>query len=154
MKLGLISDTHDYFDPRIPALFAGVEHILHAGDIGTPCIIQQLEAIAPVTAVLGNNDFDPSWRETEIVTLGGRKFLIHHIVGIRELADGIRDRIARSQPDVVVFGHTHQRHEERRGKTLFLNPGYAGKPRFGMERSVALLHLEAKALRMEFLPLT
>ena len=153
MKLGLISDTHGYFDPRIPALFAGVEHILHAGDIGSPRVIQELEAIAPVTAVLGNNDFDPTWRETEIVTLGGRKFLVHHIVGLRSLADGIRDRITLAQPDVVVFGHTHQSHEERRGGTHFINPGYAGKPRFGMERSVALLHCEATELRVEFLPL-
>lgn len=153
MKIGLISDTHGYFDPRIPELFTGVEHILHAGDIGSLRVIQQLEAIAPVTAVLGNNDFDPTWRETEVVSLGGRKFLVHHIVGMRSLAEGIRDRIARVRPDVVVFGHTHQRHEERRGDTLFLNPGYAGKPRFGMGRSVAVLHLEAQAMRMEFLPL-
>ena len=153
MKIGLISDTHDYFDPRIPALFTGVEHILHAGDIGSPRIIQQLEAVAPVTAVLGNNDFDPTWRETEVVSLGGRKFLVHHIVGLRTLAEGIRDRIARVQPDVVVFGHTHQPLEERRDGTLFLNPGYAGKPRFGMARSVALLHLEAGEMRMEFLTL-
>lgn len=153
MILGLISDTHDYFDPRIADHFAGVEHILHAGDIGSARIIQRLEAIAPVTAVLGNNDFDPTWRETEVVTLAGRKFLVHHIVGVRALADGIRDRIAREQPDVVVFGHTHQPHEERRGGTLFLNPGYAGKPRFGIERSVARLHCEPAVLRVEFLPL-
>ncbi len=152
MKLGLISDTHGHFDPRIPGLFAGVDHILHAGDIGSARVIQELESIAPVTAVLGNNDFDPTWRETEVVTLGGWKFLAHHIVGLRALAQGIRDRIAREQPDAVVFGHTHQPHEERRGGTLFINPGYAGKPRFGMERSVALLHCDA-ALRVEFLPL-
>ena len=153
MKLGLISDTHGYFDARVPDLFAGVEHILHAGDIGSHRVIQELEAIAPVTAVLGNNDFDPMWRETEVVTLGGRKFLVHHIVGLRGLAEGIRDRIAHVQPDVVVFGHTHQPHEERRGGTLYINPGYAGKPRFGMGRSVALLHLEGESLRVEFLPL-
>jgi putative phosphoesterase len=82
-----------------------------------------------------------------------RKFLAHHIVGLRSLADGIRERIARELPDVVVFGHTHQPHEERRGKTLFINPGYAGKPRFGMERSVALLHCAATGLLVEFLPL-
>lgn len=153
MILGLISDTHDYFDARVIEHFAGVEHILHAGDIGSARIIQQLEGIAPVTAVLGNNDFDPTWRETEVVTLAGRKFLVHHIVGVRALAEGIRDRIAREQPDVVVFGHTHQPHEEQRGRTLFLNPGYAGRPRFGMTRSVARLHCEPAALRVEFLPL-
>ena len=150
MKLGLISDTHGHFDPRVPELFTGVAHILHAGDIGSPRVIQELEAIAPVTAVLGNNDFDPTWRETEVVALAGRKFLLHHIVGLRALAEGIRDRLAREQPDVVVFGHTHVPHEERRGGTLFVNPGYAGRSRFGMERSVALPHCGAE-LRVESL---
>ena len=75
MKIGVISDTHGYFDPRLPALFAGVDHILHAGDIGRYDIISELENIAPVTAVLGNNDYDLTLRETEIVTLDGRKVL-------------------------------------------------------------------------------
>ncbi len=52
MKIGVLSDTHDHLDPKIPALFDGVDHILHAGDIGLPWLILQLESIAPVTAVL------------------------------------------------------------------------------------------------------
>jgi len=153
MILGLISDTHGHFDPRIPRLFAGVDHILHAGDIGSARVIQELEAIAPVTAVLGNNDFDPAWRETEVVTLGGWKFLVHHIVGLRTLSEVLQRRLEIEQPDVVVFGHTHQPHEERRDGRLFVNPGYAGKPRFGMDRSVALLHGTEAELRVEFRPL-
>src|SRR5438128_7067088 len=84
MKIGVISDTHNFLDPQIPKLFAGVEHILHGGDIGLPWIILQLEAIAPVTAVLGNTDDGRfQFKDTEVVELAGRKFLVHHIVDPR-----------------------------------------------------------------------
>ena len=75
MKIGVISDTHDFLDPRVKELFAGVDHILHAGDIGTVWITFELEQIAPVTAVFGNTDAGLSFRETELVTLGEKKFL-------------------------------------------------------------------------------
>lgn len=150
MRIGVISDTHGYFDPRIPAIFEGVEHILHAGDIGFDSIIFELGTIAPVTAVLGNNDAGLNYRETEVVKLAERKFLIHHIVSVSRLQDGIRERIEREKPDVVVFGHTHQPYSGTLGNTLFFNPGYAGKPRFNLERSVAILHLEGDQIRSEF----
>src|SRR5690349_1974484 len=108
MKIGVISDTHNYFDPKIPALFAGVDHILHAGDVGKTSIIFQLEQIAPVTAVLGNTDSFLQLRETEVVTLAEKKFLLHHIINPHELAEEIHGRISREGPDVVVFGHTHK----------------------------------------------
>ena len=74
MKLGAISDTHGHFDPKIPKLFDGVDHILHGGDIGLPWLILELEHIAPVTAVLGNNDdAGLDFRETELAELEGRK---------------------------------------------------------------------------------
>ena len=77
MRIGVISDTHNFFDPQIPKMFAGVEHILHAGDIGQLQILQELEQIAPVTAVCGNTD-DPGfrYRMTQVVQLSARKFLI------------------------------------------------------------------------------
>jgi len=150
MKIGVISDTHGFLDPRVPELFAGVEHILHGGDIGPAHIIAALEKIAPVTAVLGNNDFDPQWRETEVVALAGRTFLVHHIVNPSAPADGVKQRILRENPGVVVFGHTHSTFNERRGRVLFFNPGYAGKPRFHLPRSVAVLHCSEKEIRPEF----
>ena len=154
MKIGVISDTHNFFDPRIPRLFAGVEHILHAGDIGLPGILLELEQIAPVTAVSGNTD-EPGfpYQETRIAELAGRKFLVHHIVDPRNLTDPLKARINREQPDVVVFGHTHKPFCERLGATLYFNPGYAGKSRFGMDRTLAVLHCEAKAIRPEYLAL-
>jgi uncharacterized protein len=153
-RIGVISDTHNYLDPRIPHLFAGVDHILHGGDIGQPAIILALEQIAPVTAVAGNTD-DPGfhYRLTEIVELASRKFMVQHIVNPHALADPIKARIVRERPDVVVFGHTHKPFSESISVTRFFNPGYAGKARFGLERSVAILHCTQKAMSAQYLPL-
>ena len=153
MKIGVISDTHNFFDPKIPRLFDGVEHILHAGDVGAAFITFQLEQIAPVTAVLGNTDSFLSLKETEVVELAGRTFLLHHIVNPRALTDPLKDRIARERPDVVVFGHTHKPFNETIGGRLLFNPGYAGKSRFGLERSLAILHCDKDGIRPEFFPL-
>ena len=154
MLIGLISDTHGYLDPRVPSLFRDVEHILHAGDIGSMAIMLALERIAPVTAVLGNTDAGLNFRETEVVSLAGRKFLVHHIVDTREPHEDLRRRLERESPDVVVFGHTHKPHNEVVGRTLFFNPGYAGKQRFNLARSVALMQVEADGMRAEFQALT
>ena len=150
MKIGIISDTHGHLDSQVSKWFAGVDHILHAGDIGEPSIILELEQIAPVTAVLGNNDFGLNFKETEVVLLNGKKFLIHHIVHPPMPEELIRRRITREAPDVVVFGHTHKKFSEQLGSTLFFNPGYAGKPRFRLERSVALMTCDAHGIRWEF----
>lgn len=154
MKLGLISDTHDFLDPKIPGLFAGVNHILHAGDIGAPTILLELEGIAPVTAVSGNTD-EPAfrYRPTQVLELAGRKFLIHHIVNPHALTDELAARMARVRPDVVLFGHTHQPFDETIDGVRFLNPGYAGRQRFELPRSVARLHCDEREIRAEFLPL-
>ena len=154
MRIGVISDTHNYLDPRIPKLFAGVDHILHGGDIGLPIIVLELEQIAPVTVVAGNTD-DPGfhYRHTQTVELAGRKFLLHHIVNPHAPADLVKARLTREHPAVVVFGHTHKPFCEIIGGTLFFNPGYAGKPRFGLERSVAILHCNARGIRPEYLKL-
>ena len=153
MKIGVISDTHGFLDPRIPGLFTGVGHILHAGDIGPDSIIAELEAIAPVTAVLGNTDSSLTFPLAKTVTLDGRKFLVHHIVDPYALKEELRLRIGREHPDAVVYGHTHKAFCQMITGTLFFNPGYAGKPKHGTERSVAILHCEAKEIRPEFLPL-
>jgi len=153
MKIGVISDTHNHLDPAIPALFQGVEHILHAGDIGLPWIIQQLENIAPVTAVLGNTDTGLSYKETELTWLGDWKFLVHHIVNPHSLTPDLKRRVIKDNPDVVLFGHTHKAFWERIGGVLYLNPGYAGQSRFAEPRSVAILHCDDSGIRAEFKPL-
>lgn len=153
MRIGILSDTHNFLDPRIPQLFDGVNHILHAGDVGEASITVQLEQIAPVTAVTGNIDSMLPLRETEVVELDGRKYLVHHIVDPRDPAEPISERIAREQPDVVVFGHTHKAFCQMFGGRLYFNPGYAGKPHSGVERSVAILHWEDGSIRPKFIEL-
>ena len=153
MKIGVISDTHGFLDPRVEKIFAGVEHILHAGDIGDPIIELELKFIAPVTVVQGNVDIGLPFKLTEVVTLAQKKFLIHHIVNPWALSETVEQRITKEKPDVVVFGHTHKKFAETVNGVLFFNPGYAGKPKFGAERSVAILHCDKKGIRHEFIPL-
>src|SRR5215472_12554812 len=109
MRLGVISDTHNYLDPAVTELFDGVDHILHGGDIGMPWLVLELQTIAPVTAVLGNTD-DAGLRLplTAVVELASRKFLVHHIVNPLDLERELKARIERERPDVVVFGHSHK----------------------------------------------
>lgn len=151
MLIGVLSDTHNFLDPRIPQIFAGVEHILHAGDIGLPKVILALEQIAPVTAVTGNTD-DPGLRysQAETIELAGFKFLVNHIANPHEPDEILKARLTTHKPDVVVFGHTHKPFTQTIGGTLFLNPGYAGKPRLGLPRTVALLRCDARGIQVEY----
>lgn len=153
MKIGIISDTHGFLDPKVHELFAGVSHILHGGDIGRASVIDELEAIAPVTAVLGNNDTGLNFKETEIVQLAPGKFVVHHIVLPFSPPDRIQEIIERDRPAAVIFGHTHHAFCQTIGRVLFVNPGYAGHPKFGIERKVALLHCDENKIRAEFVNL-
>jgi hypothetical protein len=137
----------------VEKIFADVDHILHAGDIGYASIILELQLIAPVTAVLGNTDGDIGFRTTEVVETGAKKFLVHHIVNPWALTGHVEERIAKIRPHAVVFGHTHKKFAETVNGILFFNPGYAGKPKLGTERSVAILHLDDGNIRHEFIPL-
>src|SRR5262245_36659364 len=102
MKLGVISDTHGLLDPKIPGVFEGVDLILHGGDIGPAAILHQLEAIAPVTAVLGNTDAPlPGIRETEYVQCGSLGVLLHHIVDPNRLSESISRRLELNKPRLV-----------------------------------------------------
>ena len=153
MKLGIISDTHGFLDPRVKKIFAGVDHILHAGDIGDPMIELDLKFIAPVTLVLGNTDLGLVYKHTEVVTLADRKFLVHHIVNPRALSETVTALVRREKPQAVVFGHTHKKFAETVDGVFYFNPGYAGKPKFGAERSVARLCVDGAHIRHEFIPL-
>ena len=153
MKIGVISDTHGWLDPRVEKLFDGVDHILHAGDIGDPVLELELKFIAPVTVAAGNVDFGLPFKLTEVVTLAAKKFLVHHIVNPGSLSATVGPQISKYQPDAVIFGHTHKPFAQVVDGLFFFNPGYAGKPKFGAERSVAILQVNGGEIQHEFIPL-
>ena len=147
MLIGVISDTHGFYDPRVPPLLEGVEHILHAGDIGTGQIIEQLTEIAPVTAVRGNNDREgPASRypEMETLSLGGSRIYLTHIVKVPKIGNEVGlAAYLEHQVDIVVFGHSHHAFYEKRDGLTFFNPGAAGKRRFKVVPSIGLLELDS-----------
>ncbi len=146
IRIGVIADTHGLFDLAVRQHFKGVDHILHAGDIGNRSVIEQLEQIAPVTAVSGNVDgYEQSGFPSEVVIeLAGRRIAIRHILyeGGKMTKEG-RACLEREQPDICIFGHTHQPRAEWFGTTLLFNPGSAGPKRFTLPRGIGLLHLRA-----------
>jgi putative phosphoesterase len=154
--IGVIADTHSLFDPAIARHFSGVEHIIHAGDIGNRSVIEQLEMIAPVTAVSGNVDgYEESGFPTEaIIKLNGFGIAIRHVVfEAGKLTKEGRAFLDRTRPDICIFGHTHQPKNEWRGNTLLFNPGSAGPKRFKLTRMVGIITIgirrSARHIRLE-----
>ena len=143
MRIGVISDTHGYLDPRAATALQGVAQILHAGDIGSPTIIAALEAIAPVAAVYGNVDTGTplarGYPATQQFVLEGVRIYMTHI---GDAPAKLVKRLSKPRPDVYIFGHSHIALLETHDGVLFLNPGAAGRPRFGRRPSVALLDLQ------------
>lgn len=133
MRIGVISDTHGLLRPEAVAALAGVDYILHAGDVGDDAILDALSAIAPLTAIRGNVDHRGRCArlpETELVELAGLHFyLLHdlHALDLDPVAAGV---------DVVVSGHSHQPLVERRKGVVYLNPGSAGPRRFSLPISL------------------
>ena len=145
IRIGVIADTHGLFDPAIRRHFRGVDHILHAGDIGDRSVIEQLEQIAPVTAVSGNvdNDEQSGFPPEVVIELVGIRIAIRHILyESGKLTKDGRAFLEREQPDVCVFGHTHQPKTEWYGSTLLFNPGSAGPKRFTLPRGLGILTIE------------
>jgi len=150
MRIGVISDTHGLLRPQALAALQGSELILHAGDIGSAAVLEQLAAIAPLAAIRGNNDTE-AWAlatpETRTVEAGGKRFYLLHdlkTLAIEPVAAGI---------DVVVAGHSHQPLAETRDGVLYLNPGSAGPRRWRLPVTLARLHLVAGQIEHEFVHL-
>jgi hypothetical protein len=141
MRIGVISDTHGVVHPRVHEVFRGVDHILHAGDVGDEQVLIELEAIAPVTAVAGN--VDGGWRGElrceARATLGGLRFYLTHVVARpRAAISAVRVALQREPADVVVFGHSHLPHDEQVDGVWFFNPGSAGPRRLDYPVCVGL----------------
>ena len=146
MRIGIISDTHGLLRPRVAEVFADVDHILHAGDIGGAHVLRALRAIAPVTYVEGNNDQGSEGTDIVRVTLGGVRILLTHILPKPEKPRAAVLESLRLEPaDVVVFGHSHKPHNEVIRGVTFFNPASAGPRRFNDPTLVGML--EEGALR-------
>lgn len=150
MIVGVISDTHGLLRPEALAALRGSEHIIHAGDIGAPEIIDELRKIAPVTAIRGNVDVQTwarEYPETEVVELAGKSIYVIHNLKMLDLnpkAAGF---------DAVISGHSHKPVQEMKDGVLYLNPGSAGPRRFKLPISVAKLSIEESGIRAEIMVL-
>jgi len=144
MKIGIISDTHGLLRAEVFEAFAGVEHILHAGDFGDVGILGELAAIAPVTGVWGNVDgWDVRGRVPEVarVELAGARVVVLH--GL-QFGSPTPEKAAAAYPhaDLVVFGHSHRPVIRQVGSVLAVNPGSAGPQRFRDPVTVARAEIE------------
>jgi putative phosphoesterase len=138
MRVGIVSDTHGVVHPRLAEVFAGVEAIVHAGDIGGEQVIRELERIAPVTFIPGNIDgVDDAVRRFAIDGL--RVLLTHILPRPRRLADHIVRSLRTAPADLVLFGHSHLPHDETIDGMRFFNPASAGPRRFDYPVSAGLL---------------
>ena len=139
MLIGLISDTHGLLRPEVHEALAGVELILHAGDVCSDTILDELSLIAPVRAVYGNCDdpWTPGLSQQLEMELGGLRIHVSHG---HELGRPKPAALAAAyDADVIVYGHTHVQLIERVGKQLVINPGAAGPKRFALPATVARL---------------
>ena len=138
LTIGVISDTHGLLRPEAVEALAGVDHILHAGDVGDPEILDRLREIAPVTAIRGNIDVSGvcgALPETEAVELGGRLFYLVHSVKDLDIVPEVAGVAA------VVSGHSHRPEVRERNGVLYINPGSAGPRRFNLPVTLAKVGL-------------
>jgi putative phosphoesterase len=133
MLVGVIADTHGYVDPRLAAAFAGVEAIVHAGDVGGAHVLDALRMMAPLHAVYGNND----------EKLGGLGLRLHEDFALAGVLFHLVHQLPHARPGagakVVVYGHSHRALVQQRDGRLYVNPGAAGRTGFHRLQTVALL---------------
>ncbi len=142
--IGLISDTHGLLRDEAKQALAGVDLIIHAGDIGAPRVLEELRALAPVRAVRGNNDHGPWTRglpETEALEVEGASLYVLHDLKELDLDP------AAGGFTVVVAGHSHQPAIETRDGVLYINPGSAGPRRFKLPVAIGFLEVDSGAAR-------
>ena len=150
LRIGIISDTHGLLRPEAVRELTGVDHILHAGDVGDDRILSALRELAPVTAIRGNIDVSgpcAALPATEAVELGGCLFYLVHAIqdlDIQPAAAGVH---------AVVYGHSHRAEVKDKNGILYLNPGSAGPRRFDLTITLALAVVDAGAVRVRIVSL-
>jgi len=169
--IGLVSDTHGFFDPRLAEILAGAELILHAGDVGSQEVIDELGRIAPVHAIRGNVDSpEAGWPPSLILSPGGLVTHVLHILpaaqsrleawaqsernscALPPAAERLRSRFE-SSVEMVVFGHSHEPCLVSMGGVLWVNPGSAGRKRFRLPRTCGLIQLSSGQREAWIVPL-
>jgi uncharacterized protein len=143
IRIGVISDTHGLLRPSAIERLAGMDHIIHAGDIGAPEVIEELRRIAPTTAIRGNVDtaeWARSYPDTEMLRLAGRAIYVLH--NLNELETDP----AAGGMDIVISGHSHRPKVDINDSVLYLNPGSAGPRRFALPIALATLELSDRAI--------
>jgi uncharacterized protein len=150
MFIGVISDTHGLLRPEALGALEGSDHIIHAGDVGDPSILDRLRVIAPLTVVRGNVDYG-SWAkdipDTDVLDVAGVSIYILHILEKLDLkpeAAGI---------NAVIYGHSHVPKQEMKDGVLYFNPGSAGPKRFNLPITVGKLVVEGGKVRGEIMQL-
>lgn len=145
-RIGLISDTHGLLRPEAVKALSGVEHIIHAGDVGDPDILTALQAIAPITAVRGNVDYGPVLSNlplTNAVQIGDVSIYAIHIIETLDIdlhAGGFQ---------AVIFGHSHRPEVKEKNSVFYINPGSMGPRRFHLPIAMAYLHIHDTQLTVE-----
>jgi len=145
VRLGIISDTHGTLPSEVFDAFAEVDHVLHAGDIGAPGVLTELEALAPVTAVYGNMDSFPvrsACPKVAAIELDGFTIVVTHG---DQFGSPTPQVLHRAFPDaeIIVYGHTHTPLLELVDRTVtVMNPGSAGAPRRDAGATVGIMELE------------
>ncbi|MEM0961579.1 MAG: metallophosphoesterase family protein [Bacteroidota bacterium] len=153
MRVGIVSDTHGFYHPELDEVFAGVDVILHAGDVG-PDVADRLERLAPVVGVYGNVDGPPvrgRFKEHVRLRIEGIRLWMTHIGGRPgRWAPGIGDALRADPPDLFVCGHSHILRIERvasLNRMLYLNPGAAGRQGFHQVKTCVRLTIEGGQMR-------
>ena len=151
MRIGVVSDTHGLLRPEVAPALAGVERILHLGDVGNASILKELGKIAPVTAIRGNVDREgpcSELPETEVLLIADRYVYMLHDLNTLHL-DPAAGKFA-----AVLFGHTHVPNFYRRKGVLYFNPGSCGPRRFELPVTVGLLTVNEDGKFEAIVPLT
>ncbi|MDQ8164849.1 MAG: metallophosphoesterase family protein [Gemmatimonadota bacterium] len=155
MLIGLISDTHGLLRADVHSVFAGVDLILHAGDVGGVEILDELALIAPVRAVYGNTDPSdhPGLVTALDFTLEGVRVHVSHGHELGRTGSP-QARAAAYDADLIVYGHTHRQRVDQVGAQLVVNPGAAGACRYDLPPTVALAEIAAGAVRVRLVELS
>jgi len=150
LQIGIISDTHGLLRPEAVEALAGVDHILHAGDVGDIAILETLRSIAPVTAIRGNVDVSGACARlpaTEVVELGGCLFYLLHAIQDLDVVP------AAAGISAIVYGHSHRAEVQERDGVVYVNPGSAGPKRFQLPVTMARAVVADRQIRVRIVSL-